>query len=76
MEKEQACLDALIEARLAAGGSSAIARSLGHLTPQAVLQWRAVPADRVLDVEKISGISRYRLRPDVFGLAPRSEEAA
>lgn len=75
MEREEACSIALNEARTAAGGSSAIARALG-LTPQAVLQWRAVPAERVLDVEKISGVSRYRLRPDVFGDSPPQEAVA
>jgi DNA-binding transcriptional regulator YdaS (Cro superfamily) len=75
MEREEACLEALNEARIASGGSSAIARAL-DLTPQAVSQWRAVPAERVLDVERISGVSRYRLRPDVFGCAPSSEAAA
>ncbi|TBZ94495.1 transcriptional regulator [Rhizobium leguminosarum] len=75
MENEQACLDALNEARTAAGGSSAIARGLG-LTPQAVLQWKAVPAERVLEVERISGVSRYKLRPDVFGKPPNSGVAA
>jgi DNA-binding transcriptional regulator YdaS (Cro superfamily) len=36
---------------------------------------RQVPAARVLDVERITGISRHELRPDVFGPA-KSEEAA
>jgi DNA-binding transcriptional regulator YdaS (Cro superfamily) len=75
MEREDPCLTALNEARTVAGGSSALARGLG-LTPQAVLQWKAVPAERVLEVEKISGVSRYRLRPDVFGTLRDSEAAA
>lgn len=48
---------------------SAIAAQLG-LTPQAVSLWKRVPAERVLDVERITGISRHVLRPDVFGPAP------
>lgn len=28
---------------------------------------RRVPAERVLEIEKITGISRHDLRPDVFG---------
>jgi DNA-binding transcriptional regulator YdaS (Cro superfamily) len=36
---------------------------------------RQVPAARVLDVERITGISRHELRPDVFGPA-KSEGAA
>lgn len=33
-----------------------------------VMRWEArrVPADRVLDVERVTGISRERLRPDLF----------
>lgn len=38
---------------------------------------RQVPAERVLDIERITGISRHELRPDVFGpAAPSSEQAA
>jgi DNA-binding transcriptional regulator YdaS (Cro superfamily) len=48
------------------GAKSRIARELG-VTPGAISQWREVPADRVLDIEKLTGISRHVLRPDVFG---------
>jgi DNA-binding transcriptional regulator YdaS (Cro superfamily) len=66
---------ALDTAIKAAGSASAIARHLG-ITPQAVLQWRTVPADKVLEVEKISGVSRHLLRPDVFGPLPDAPVAA
>lgn len=56
-----------------AGGPAALAKDLGGLTSQAVSQWKKVPAERVLDVERITGISRHDLRPDVFG---REESAA
>lgn len=36
---------------------------------------RQVPADRVLGIEAITGISRHELRPDVFGPAPSKPEA-
>ncbi|HWU19354.1 MAG TPA: YdaS family helix-turn-helix protein [Devosia sp.] len=36
---------------------------------------RQVPADRVLTIEAITGISRHDLRPDVFGPAPSKEMA-
>lgn len=42
-----------------------LARELG-LSPGAVYQWRKVPAERVLDVERITGIPRHRLRPDLY----------
>jgi DNA-binding transcriptional regulator YdaS (Cro superfamily) len=53
-----------------AGGLAALGRALG-ITPQAINNWKAsgIPADRVLDVERITGISRHELRPDVFGSA-------
>lgn len=37
---------------------------------------RQVPAGRVLDVERITGISRHELRPDVFGPAKQEDAAA
>jgi DNA-binding transcriptional regulator YdaS (Cro superfamily) len=33
-----------------------------------------VPAERVLEVERVTGVSRHALRPDVFG--PQPSEAA
>jgi DNA-binding transcriptional regulator YdaS (Cro superfamily) len=36
--------------------------------------WTAVPAERVLEIERLTGVSRHELRPDVFGPAP--QEAA
>lgn len=59
--------DALALAKQKAGGAVGLARQLGDLTPQAVSQWDKVPAARVLEVERITGISRHLLRPDVFG---------
>lgn len=56
-----------------AGSQSALARTLG-VTPQAVQQWVAanrLPAHHCLPVENTTGVSRYDLRPDVFGAAPR-----
>lgn len=61
-----------------AGGPTALAREIGGLTSQAVSQWKKCPAERVLDVERLSGVSRYELRPDIFGAQPgtKSGEAA
>lgn len=60
---EKACENA----KLKAGGPASLAKSLGGITPQAVSQWKKVPADRALEVERLTGISRHELRPDVFG---------
>jgi DNA-binding transcriptional regulator YdaS (Cro superfamily) len=48
----------------AAGGVSALAAELG-LTPQSVSEWPRVPIDWLVDVEKITGIKRQHLRPDL-----------
>lgn len=54
----------------AMGGPTALAELL-DTSPQAVNNWRnrGVSTKRVLDVEKVSGKSRYELRPDIYGTA-------
>lgn len=42
-----------------------VAKAL-KITHGAVSQWKRVPAERVLDVEKITGIPRHMLRPDIY----------
>jgi DNA-binding transcriptional regulator YdaS (Cro superfamily) len=51
-----------------------IARAL-NVNPQAVSQWRMVPLERLLVVERLSGIPREQLRPDVgmIWTEPRTE---
>lgn len=34
-----------------------------------------VPVVRVLDVERVTGISRYQLRPDIYGPPPVTTDA-
>lgn len=60
--------------RAEVGNMAKLARALG-VTHAAVWQWdRArIPATRVLQVERITGISRHDLRPDLY---PRDEVAA
>jgi len=66
-------LIALNKAKESAGGSVALAAALSaagpKLTSQAVSQWKRVPAERVIEVERLTGVSRHELRPDVFGPA-------
>tara|TARA_Y100001963_G_C6434463_1_gene288550 strand:+ start:265 stop:459 length:195 start_codon:yes stop_codon:yes gene_type:complete len=50
----------------AAGGPSALAKALDIKQPS-VSGWVRVPAERVLDVERITGIDRREIRPDIFG---------
>jgi DNA-binding transcriptional regulator YdaS (Cro superfamily) len=65
----------LAKAIAEAGSISALALKL-RLSPQAVAQWRQVPPERVIDVEKITGVSRHHLRPDIFGRVPTKSSAA
>jgi DNA-binding transcriptional regulator YdaS (Cro superfamily) len=64
-KKRDTALDFAIEV---AGGVVALARAVG-VSKQAVSNWPRCPAGRVLDVEAATKgvVSRYRLRPDIFG---------
>lgn len=62
-------------AKASVGGPTALARELGGITSQAVSLWRKVPVERVIDVERVTGISRHDLRPDIFGPAPSGDAA-
>jgi TorA maturation chaperone TorD len=55
----------LDEAIHAAGGVTELARRIGIAQPS-VSNWDRVPADRVVAVEKATGVLRARLRPDLF----------
>lgn len=39
------------------------------VTPSAIHQWKAIPPEYVIAIEELSGVSRHKLRPDVFGKA-------
>lgn len=69
-------VDAAIETL---GGPSKASAALGISNPSVVMNWKArgkVPANKVLDVEALTGISRHDLRPDIFGPAPKQGAAA
>lgn len=59
---------ALAKAKKNAGGTAALARALRKITSQAISQWRRVPAERVLEVERATSVSRHELRPDIYPL--------
>jgi DNA-binding transcriptional regulator YdaS (Cro superfamily) len=42
-----------------------VARGLG-ITRAAVVKWDKVPAERVVEIERITGIRRELLRPDLY----------
>lgn len=62
--------DGLKAAIKAAGGLRALARLLG-ISHQAILQWKKIPASRILEIEAAAGIARERLRPELYQLARR-----
>lgn len=66
--------EALERAIKAVGGLEALAAPLG-ITKQAVSQWGKVPPLRVLAVERVSGISRHELRPDLYPCEPAEVRA-
>lgn len=52
-------------AAVAVGGYPNLARLL-NCTRQAIYQWEKIPADRVIEIERISGVPRHELRPDLY----------
>jgi len=62
----------LDQAIAVAGGVGALARKIGIAQPS-VSNWSRVPAERVLSVEAVTGVSRAVLRPDLFGEQPEVE---
>ena len=62
-------MNGLKKAIAAVGGPSAFARALG-INRQAVWGWKSVPAERVIEIEHLTGVPREELRPDLY-LAPR-----
>ena len=56
----------LSEAFRSAGGVTELARRLGISQPS-VSNWVRVPAERVIAVETATGVSRGKLRPDLYG---------
>jgi TorA maturation chaperone TorD len=59
----------LDEAIRAAGGIGALARKIGISQPS-VSNWARIPAERVLSVEAVTGVSRTILRPDLYAEYP------
>lgn len=49
----------------AAGGVSALARLL-KITRAAVSRWESVPVQKVVAVEKVTGVPRQRLKPELY----------
>lgn len=55
------------------GGLTKTAAALGLDNPSVVANWRTrgqVPYQRAVEIERLTGISRHELRPDIFGSQP------
>jgi len=50
------------------GGPTIIGRRCNR-TSQAVSQWTKVPPEHVLTLESMGKLTRYQIRPDIFGKA-------
>lgn len=74
-------IEALKRAVELAGGQSSLAKSIG-VKQQHVWNWLnrdgKAAADRAILIERATGgqVTRYELRPDVFGEPPHEEAAA
>ncbi|MCK9724224.1 YdaS family helix-turn-helix protein [Pseudomonas syringae] len=73
---------ALLEAVEKANGQVAFAAEMSSperlVSQQIVSYWikrGTIPAELVLRTEKLTGVSRYRLRPDVFGDRPDQQSS-
>ena len=55
------------------GTLTELASELG-VTVSALSQWHRIPAEHVIKVEELTEISRYKLRPDIFGRAPKKSD--
>ena len=68
MSKNQA-LSALRQAVELAGGQSALARKIG-VKQANVWDWlnraKIAPANKIVAIERATGVSREKLRPDIF----------
>lgn len=70
---EESAADLIEAGAKIVGGQKGLADALG-VSPQAIHKWKGtrIPAERVLDFERVTGVSRHRVRPDIY---PRDEYA-
>lgn len=72
MKKRRPKSPALRRAIAQVGSASELAKRL-QISAQALSQWEdVVPPDRVLDVERITGIPRHELNPKIYPAPARA----
>ncbi len=67
-----------------AGGKTALGRAIAQrmalrkpVSRVAIYEWgERVPAKYCLAIEAVTGVTRYELRPDIFGTAPENPSRA
>ncbi|TJV70314.1 MAG: helix-turn-helix domain-containing protein [Mesorhizobium sp.] len=57
------------------GRRQALAAAL-RCSPSTISMWKRVPAERIGEVSRATGIPPEQLRPDIFGLPSKPGEAA
>lgn len=68
-------MDNPIDVAARVAGSQKALASLLNVTPQAITKWRVrIPAERVLDIERVTGVPRCDLRPDLYPREPHPAE--
>lgn len=55
-----------LKAAIKAAGSMYRLAKLLKITPQSVTQWRQIPTERIIEVERVTGVPREQLRPDLY----------
>lgn len=65
----------IAEAARAFGGSVKLSLAMG-MSRATVSAWTRVPAEHVLTVERLTGVSRHLLRPDIYpATTPKARRA-
>ncbi len=62
--------DPVLQRILDTTGLRELSRRLG-LSPNSVIKWKRVPDHRIVQVERVTGVPRETLRPDLYRQPPR-----
>jgi len=67
-------MDGMALIRAQRGLLTKLTKGLGFASRSAISQWDRVPAERIVEIERITGIPRHQLRPDLW--LPPSDQAS